>query len=119
MWVENFSKDIDTKKKGSNFWNNVLNTWEEFRSNLVWNVGNGEDVHFWKDNWLPNCDLLEACRSTSISNDDANLPIIHFMSYNGEWNWGLIENLLPMEIIQKISSYPPPSFLCNENSYGE
>lgn len=50
-WKTDFPK-IDTSKPGSNFWKGISKNWDSFRSNVAWQVGNGETVRFWEDCWL-------------------------------------------------------------------
>lgn len=37
---------MDTKRKGSNYWNGLGSTWEDFRKQLVWDLGNDENLRF-------------------------------------------------------------------------
>lgn len=51
----------------------MVDTSEDFRSNLSWKVGNGEDIRFWEDDWLPNSDALANYNYVPISEEDTTL----------------------------------------------
>lgn len=51
---------------------------------------------------MPNHDKVESNCYVSISDDDLKLAIRHFTTYSGEWNWSLIENILPPNVIQSL-----------------
>lgn len=74
---------LNSKRKGSNFWNGLVNTWDSFRNTLSWDVGNGADIRFWQDIWEPNCDALTNLATTSIREEDKDLTISHFITYSG------------------------------------
>lgn len=38
---------FDSRKTVSNFWAGIKSNWDTFRSNLSWNLGNGETIRFW------------------------------------------------------------------------
>lgn len=75
---------MNLKRRGSSFWNGLNNHWGEFRNNLIWTVGNGEDIRFWHDYWLPNCDNLATYYNLNTDPEDLNLSISHCVTYNGE-----------------------------------
>lgn len=108
---------MDPKRRGSNFWNGMVDTWEDFRSNLSWKLGNGEDIRFWMDDQLNGVNSLANYSTNPITNDDSNLSIRHFICYNGEWNWNLLSNHLPRDIIQKLEGFPPPSILHEDDVF--
>lgn len=84
----------------------MVNNWESFRANLCWQVGNGEDIHFWQDNWRPNGNKLSLYSLVPVSKEDTKLAISHFTTYSGEWNWGLIENIIPESVISDLAKSP-------------
>lgn len=108
---------MNPKRKGSNYWNGLITYWEVFRKQLVWNVGNGEDVRFWLDQWLPNKENLINYCNLDPNSEELQLPIAHYITYNGEWNWTLIENFLPREVILHIENYPTPSILYDDDEF--
>lgn len=84
---------------------------------MSWDIDNGEDIRFWQDIWIPNCDKLSSYSLTTISEEDANLALSHFTTYSGEWNWDIFEDLLPNDIVQKLQNFPPPSALNHDDDY--
>lgn len=103
--------EFDPKRKGSNFWNGLGVTWEAFRKNLCWQLGNGESIGFWSDKWLTGCDALSSYCSNTLNDDTINLPISHFFSYEGDWNVTSIEEMLSEDILQRVFNTNPPSIL--------
>lgn len=51
-------RKIDPNKQGSNFRKGLGHVWKDFCNNLVWKLGNREDIKFWLDRWIPNTELL-------------------------------------------------------------
>lgn len=101
--------NIDPKRKGSNFWNGLNQTWEKFRKNLHWEMGNGNTIRFWLDNWLPDGDNLSSLCTTTIPEIHLNVPISHFVKPNGEWGSELLQNLLRDNVLQRILNHPTSS----------
>lgn len=57
---------IYPKRKGSNFWNGLGHSLEEFRRNLHWTTGNGDSILFRFDNWVADCEPLHSYCLTDI-----------------------------------------------------
>lgn len=100
---------IDTKRKGSNFWNGLANTWDVFRRNLSWQVGDGETIRFWSDNWIVEGETLYSYCSARLDTDTLEVPISHYVNNDGGWNLNSIGNLLPGDLIEKIANSNTPS----------
>lgn len=49
---------IETKRKGSNYWNGLGAIWEDFRKLLIWDIGNGDNIRFWTKPWLSDNEVL-------------------------------------------------------------
>lgn len=101
---------VDQRRKSSNFWNGLAKSWEEFRANLSWQIRDGESIRLWSDNWILGCDTLCNHCSFGINEDWTELPISHYVTQNGEWNFNLIGNSLPDEILHRISNIIPLQF---------
>lgn len=74
---------------------------------INWKVGNSEDIRFWKDKWLSNCEPLYTYCVRNSTEVDFNLPVSHFVQTNGEWNLFLFEKSLPEHICGVISTITP------------
>lgn len=109
---------IDDKKIGSNFWRGLGQSWETFVTNLSWKVGNGEGIIFWLDVWVPDCDPINTYSTQTIAQDELQVPISQYVTYNGEWrNVNLFQHLLPIEIVQSITRILPPFVLKQEGEF--
>ena len=43
----------------SNAWMDISRVWGRVQQNLIWRLGNGQNVKFWKDHWIPRIHSLE------------------------------------------------------------
>lgn len=62
MWVEVIKSNyicgrspiprINTDMPGSNFWRGICHSWKGVESKLIWRIGPGAMINFWKDRWI-------------------------------------------------------------------
>lgn len=45
---------VDKTKQGLKFWKGICKSWNLVDENLVLRIGNGWQVRFWLDLWVPN-----------------------------------------------------------------
>lgn len=78
---------------------------ETFKEGLLWQVGNGLDINFWKDNWIFQTSLLEL---GFFKEDDINYnlndKVSNFIDNQGKWKKEALEKILPSNIVQDISN---------------
>lgn len=68
MWVEVIKSNyicgrspiprINTDMPGSNFWRGICHSWKGVESKLIWRIGPGAMINFWKDRWIPSGIIL-------------------------------------------------------------
>lgn len=46
-------RDYNLTKKESPFWKGLIRNRDPIFQNMSWLVGNGTNIHIWKDNWIP------------------------------------------------------------------
>lgn len=93
---------VNTIKPGSNFWRGLFSTWDIFCRNIIWRVGNGRDVKFWRHNWVPECGLLMDKASGSVPEEELNDTIVSFCNDAGEWRGDRIASFLPQPIAREV-----------------
>ncbi|KAJ1434239.1 Reverse transcriptase zinc-binding domain [Sesbania bispinosa] len=77
---------IQRRPNDSNLWRGTCKSWTDLKSDIKIKVGNGTNVKFWTDPWLPNVDNLLQC----VNSDepvDLGAIIADFLS-RGQWNNG-------------------------------
>lgn len=100
---------IAPRQNASNFWRGFVNVKDQFHDGLIWRVGNGEHVRFWRDRWISGIDSLENYVNVSLSRDEREARVAAFVCDNGNWNTQRFCHFLPDDITSKIISMQPPS----------
>lgn len=101
--------NINTHKQGSNFWKGICNNWETFRSNLMWQIGNGETTRFWEDHWIFNEVPLINSIIQPLDDNLSQRRVSDYVNGNGNWDRNTLAEFLPVDVLQKILSIPPPN----------
>ena len=90
---------------------------DEFKSGLIWQVGNGKTIKFWLDNWVSRSPLSDSINTQVTLNKDAT--VAEFMLPNKTWNKNLLEQYLPHDLVTKITSIPIPLNDIHDRMYWE
>ncbi|KAH9733957.1 putative ribonuclease H protein [Citrus sinensis] len=85
-------------KYGSYMWKVVARIWPEVLKGIKWDIGNGNKVRFWWDNWATEEYPLHAFASQPIPLEQVNECIARFITDEGAWNWRLFANFLIVAI---------------------
>jgi len=48
-WSSSLLPMVNVDKLGSNFWRGLCATWTNFQNQIIWRLGSGRGVEFWKD----------------------------------------------------------------------
>ncbi|XP_061367553.1 uncharacterized protein LOC133310607 [Gastrolobium bilobum] len=96
------------KKGDSSFWKNVCRMWHVMEDNLVWEIGNGKEVNFWKDNWLSGSIILENFVVNEVIQQLENLKVADVINQTSEWDFNKLNSWLPLNIVKVIRSVLPP-----------
>ncbi|KAL5815472.1 hypothetical protein ACOSQ4_026113 [Xanthoceras sorbifolium] len=70
---------------------------------LLWRVGNGNEINFWTDSWLPNIGVLQPYALGNLNQSQLNRKVSFFLS-EGDWKFNLLCECLPLEIVNHILS---------------
>ncbi|KAK8708285.1 hypothetical protein V6N13_059329 [Hibiscus sabdariffa] len=87
----------------------ITGVWATIRDNIIWCVGNGEEIDFWFDSWLDDCGLLIGHVIAAGAISLQRITVAEMVNDQGEWDWPRFEGLLPIEILLRISAKKPPA----------
>ncbi|CAL9021082.1 unnamed protein product, partial [Prunus brigantina] len=91
------------KQDCSATWRSVLYGVELLKKGMVWRVGNGEHVKFWKDNWVADLPLLQYAGAQS--GIDLDCKVSNFFK-EGWWDIAKLRAVLDEVMVQKITCFP-------------
>lgn len=91
-------------QKGSRIWQSIGKGWSILESSCQqWNLGNGQSISFWHDNWL-GVGPIRSFVSDLLNYNELNASVRECW-HSGDWN-GLSFSLdLPMHISQRILNF--------------
>ena len=78
-------------------------------NNIVWRIGNGEQIYFWKHRWLPQIENLLFHAIVPLDEVSLNEKISDYVTMDGCWNWPKLDAVLPRNICEFIAALVPPS----------
>ncbi|KAK8594075.1 hypothetical protein V6N13_125885 [Hibiscus sabdariffa] len=86
-------------------WKGVSLVWESVPDSLVWSVGGGRSVDFWRDAWLkdvgPLIDLiLEPIGAMSL----LRVSMVDMVDAMGSWKWWDFDSLLPISVLHRLAA---------------
>ena len=96
-----------TCSSDSNFWKSLNQLWKPIMECLRWKINNGEATAFWLDNWVDVEEPLHQFVKVHIDDDQIKAPVKDFRLNLG-WDWKLLDQILPENIIAKIKSILAP-----------
>ena len=75
---------------------------------IRWNLGDGRKVNFWWDCWALEDKPLIFYAQQPLPVELINSTVSKCVNGDGSWNWGLVANLLPNNVILRIAAIKPP-----------
>jgi len=97
-----------SKQGDSLVWKNILKYRELIRQGLIWTIGDGKDISFWRDNWIENRNLLDLLKIEDHDIVDVELKVSDFIE-DKQWNGHKLNLYLRnRDIVQKIIGIPIP-----------
>lgn len=94
---------LSSAANSSYCWRSVVKSAQAIKDGFSWRIGDGSHVSFYFDKWLidgPICDLVPV-----ISEEIKVLKVSDLIVF-GSWNFELLGDNFPLEIKEKIQSYP-------------
>ncbi|CAI8619948.1 unnamed protein product [Vicia faba] len=87
--LDGVSNNLEAKSYDSKLWKAIVSTYPTLMEASIWNVGNGNSIHAWDDNWISRGkNISENLISIPLSLRDAKVSDI--VGYNGDWDWELL-----------------------------
>ncbi|KAK8606351.1 hypothetical protein V6N13_030637 [Hibiscus sabdariffa] len=92
----------------SRLWKGLGLIWEDVKNNISWQVGHGQYVSFWFDNWVPDLGPLTDYVATDRSTLLRDRSVASFAMDSGEWRWCELEQLLPPHVLLRLAAIKCP-----------
>jgi len=73
------------KPGDSTVWRSIIKCQEIIRQGIVWILGDGRDISFWKDNWVDKKSLFDLLNLHDHAFVDHNVRVSEFIE-NKKWN---------------------------------
>lgn len=83
-------------------WRSLIKVLPDFKKGTGWSIKNGNLVSFWKDSWLIDEPLVE--HINNIPPEHIDKKVAAYVTSSGEWNWELLERLLPQDLLLRLSA---------------
>ncbi|XP_061339719.1 uncharacterized protein LOC133286328 [Gastrolobium bilobum] len=99
---------FEARNGDSSLWKNMCRLWHIMEGNLLWELGNGKEIRFWCDKWLPMDRTLRelVIDEGSVRND--NLRVAEAVTQAGDWDMEWIRSMLPSNVSNMIYSFLAP-----------
>ncbi|KAA3482563.1 LINE-type retrotransposon LIb DNA [Gossypium australe] len=105
-WKDHIPENI-SRNQGSHLWRSLSKLWPSIRENLIWSIGDGARVRYWKDPWILGMGPLIS-KIPSFSNLNLDCCVRDMVNMDGSWNLDLFRVWVSKEMISRITSIPPP-----------
>ncbi|KAK4282627.1 hypothetical protein QN277_013982 [Acacia crassicarpa] len=100
---------FEVRRGDSSLWANLCRIWHALEDRLVWEVGDGRDVRFWKDRWLLSSSTLEDVLTGERHVISENLRVSELVTPAGKWNSQWLGMWRPRNIVDMFQNVLPPS----------
>ncbi|KAL4311976.1 hypothetical protein GQ457_01G025270 [Hibiscus cannabinus] len=94
-----------SKTEMRSLWRGLNQIWEDLRQSICWNVRNGHSVDFWYDNWFN----VEGPLASYCPQSQRPVPTKVADMVTNDGNWNVINNLLPHQVLRRVSAVIPPN----------
>jgi ribonuclease HI len=99
---------ITTSQNDSALWKAIVRLWPKLEEFRCWNIGDGSQINFWTDKWIDGqLRLIDVGVNVPQENRDWKLKDI--VNNREEWNFDMIRNILPPDILLKMHAILPPT----------
>ncbi|GAU39340.1 hypothetical protein TSUD_60910 [Trifolium subterraneum] len=100
----------------SPLWKTLAGIGDHFRSHTVWQVGNGQQINFWLDKWMPDGHTLMNLSTQQIV--DTTLTIKDTVNDTGNWDLNFLTTHLPQTVVNQLVAIPTPKETDGPDSLG-
>jgi len=88
---------IKSQPYDSSLWKSLTSIWDQFQQQVVWQLGDGNNINFWLDKWTPSGTSLISI--TSQSYIDTTLSVRDVVTPSGEWDYNFLSSNLPSTFV--------------------
>ena len=96
----------------SNAWRGIIHIWPHLKQNLIWRVGNGQNINIWIFHWLPGVNYLGDMSIIDLEGNDL-LNLLQQKVIN--WDWNKFSYYLTTDWLDMLMSIKPPNPLDDHN----
>ena len=93
-------------KNASHTWRSIAAVWPSMFLHVSWDVGNGNTVRFWQDDWIGEMGPLKHLSYSEIPVEDLNKRVNDYIDASGNWRWSEFRHLLPPNLITHFEKLP-------------
>ena len=94
----------DRQKSSSWQWRNMTDLLNEFKKGLMWRVGNGENIRFWKDPWILEKPIEQITEISRLTNPD--MKVSEVIKDDKTWDIAKLREYVPSNILEAIKAVP-------------
>ena len=66
---------VQLHASSSNAWRGISSVWEVFYRNLIWRIGNRENIRFWEDHWILGINKLTKFALVDLDEEDLKVNV--------------------------------------------
>lgn len=104
----NLEDHIVAKPTDSILWRDMSKFSPKLISNCSLALRNGDSIRFWEDKWIGNFGTIVDYAVDDVPMEEKNKMVADYALSNGNWNWAMMENLIPIQVVSKLHSILPP-----------
>ncbi|CAJ2658994.1 unnamed protein product [Trifolium pratense] len=107
---------ISSQPYDSPLWKALTGIWEKFQQNIVWQLGDGNNINFWLDKWTPSGTSLLSVTNQIII--DTTLSVRDVFTPSGEWYFDFFTSNLPSNFSFQVLAIPAPMDIDGKDTIG-
>ncbi|CAJ2652742.1 unnamed protein product [Trifolium pratense] len=107
---------IHSQPYDSPLWRALTGIWDQFQQNIVWQLGDGNNINFWLDKWMPGGNSLFS--TTNQSFIDTTLSVREVVTPSGDWDYDFLISNLPSNFVFQVLALPAPTDTDGRDSIG-
>ncbi|KAF7842106.1 putative ribonuclease H protein At1g65750 family [Senna tora] len=96
--------EVAARSTSSRLWKGIAANWQHVKRGVVWRIGDGKNIRFWSDPWLPDGVVLGNVTTVPLAQQVMEDKIEEYVTASGAWDWDRFDYLLPDDICKKIAS---------------
>lgn len=92
------------RKRGScsNTWRGITHVWDATLKGTQWGIGNGFQINFWTDIWLPSGVILQDVALRELTAEEMGMTVAQMTDGEGNWQLHSVAHLFPLDILDQI-----------------